>query len=405
MRFMSLPSPGVDRELTARPPGGSGGASAEAGIEVPRVIGRVQRTAGPTLVVVGGLHGNEPAGALALTRMFAGLDARHQARFRGSFVGLAGNVQALARKQRFLRDDLNRIWLPDRLRHVRGASGPLDAEDAELRELDRQLTVILAEAPGPVTVLDVHGVSGPGPAFVTLDDTLSNRRLAFRIPSPCVLGLEEELQGTLTEYLVGLGIVSFGFESGQCDDPRSVDRAEAAVWILLDELRMLEGREWPQVTRARQLLRRESASLPAVVEVRHRHAVAPADAFTMRPGFLSFQPVQRGQMLADDARGPVSAPFDAHLLMPLYQAQGSDGFFLVRPVRRAWLSVSSVARRLPLQPLLGWLPGVERDPARGDVFVVDTHKARWLALPLFHLLGFKRRQRLPHRLVMRRRGR
>ena len=379
-------------------------SASSPGIHVPRVFGRLSGAPGPTLIVVGGLHGNEPAGAIALARIFARLREHDGSGITGTFVGLAGNVKALACNQRYLREDLNRIWLPERIARVRAATGRLEDEDEELAELDRELTRARSEAQGRVVVFDVHSVSGPGPAFVTLDDTLSNRALAFRIPSPCVLGLEEELRGTLTDYFVGAGVTSFGFESGQLYDPMSADRAEAAVWIVLEAVGVLPEGQWPEVARSRRLLEQHTGSLPAVVEVRHRQAITPVDQFRMKPGFTSFQTIREGEHLASSARGPVTAPCDGLILMPLYQGQGSDGFFIVRPVHRVWLSVSSFARRLPVHRLLTWFPGVTVHPDDARSFVVDTRRARWLALQFFHLLGFKRQGRTAHGLVMSPRG-
>ncbi len=376
------------------------------GIVVSRVLGRVRGVAdGPTVVAVGGVHGNEPAGAIALARVFAQLDGRGVEHIAGTFVGLAGNIKALARNQRYLRHDLNRIWLPDRIAQVRAASIPLEDEDEELAALDRELSDAMSYARGPCVVFDLHSVSGPGKAFVTLDDTLANRALAFRIPSPCVLGLEEELRGTLTDYLVSRGVTSFGFESGQLYDPRSIDRAEAAVWIMLDATGILRPGRWPEVPRARRLLEDDRGPLPAVVEVRHRHVIAAGDAFRMNPGFSSFQHVRRNEPLASSAHGTICAPFDGLMLMPLYQGQGSDGFFLVRPVHPLWLRASSFLRALPMHGLLAWLPGVTKHPDEAGSFIVDTRKARWLALQIFHLLGFKRSGRMAHGLVMRPRDR
>ena len=57
-----------------------------------RVLGRVSSgRGGPLLIVVGALHGNEPAGVLALRRLFA-LLADGVALERGTLVGLIGNV-------------------------------------------------------------------------------------------------------------------------------------------------------------------------------------------------------------------------------------------------------------------------------------------------------------------------
>jgi succinylglutamate desuccinylase len=55
----------------------------------------------------------------------------------------------------------------------------------------------------------------------------------------------------------------------------------------------------------------------------------------MLPGFRNFDPVREGQLLARS--GPqlareVRAPWSGTLIMPRYQGQGLDGFFLGRAV-------------------------------------------------------------------------
>ncbi|MBK8705758.1 MAG: hypothetical protein IPN33_20820 [Saprospiraceae bacterium] len=72
--------------------------------------------------------------------------------------------------------------------------------------------------------------------------------------------------------------------------------------------------------------------MPKVAELVTSHRVHPGDQFQMRPGYANFQPVQRGELLAHDAGGPITAISDGLILMPLYQPQGSDGFFIVKPV-------------------------------------------------------------------------
>ena len=100
--------------------------------------------------------------------------------------------------------------------------------------------------------------------------------------------------------------------------------------------------------------------------------------------------MHKGQALAVDREGPVTAPQSGLLLMPLYQRQGDDGFFIVRKVAPAWLKLSTVLRRLRLERGLHLLPGVRRHPELAGSFLVDRRVARFLALDLFHLLGFRR---------------
>ena len=306
------------------------------------------------------------------------------------------------RKQRFLVHDLNRHWLPDRVERLRSTPGPLVAEDEELRDLERQIRRLFDEAEDTVYLLDLHTTSGPELPFATLDDSLANRPFAFAFPVPVVLGLEEELAGTLSIWAESIGVVTAGFESGQHDAPAAVARAEAAIWIALEAAGVLApGRE--EVAAAKGCLERESAGLPPVVEVRYRHPIRPGDGFRMDPGFVNFQPVEAGQSLATDGRGPVLSPYTGLILMPLYQQQGAEGFFVVQRVRRRWLAASAQLRRWRLDRYLHLLPGVRRHPELPGHFVVDTRYARWGARQLFHLLGFKRLGKPTRFLVMARR--
>ena len=77
--------------------------------------------------------------------------------------------------------------------------------------------------------------------------------------------------------------------------------------------------------------------------------------------------------------------------MPLYQDQGEEGFFLVDPVRPFWLRLSERVRPWRLERFLHWLPGVRRHPDQEGAFIIDRRIARWEALQVFHLLGFRRR--------------
>lgn len=380
------------------------GAPAATGLSVPRVLGRLDGPEdGPMLICVAGLHGNEPAGVLALERVFRALGGpdgdgapeSHGADgapgLEGRFVGLVGNLKALTRRCRYLDLDLNRIWTVDELANAR--QRPETAEHEEMVALARHLQQLLEGIPDQrrheIFVLDLHTASGPGPAFTVLDDTLPNREFALDLQAPVVLGIEEELEGTLMHYISDLGFTAVGFESGRHDDPLAVDLAEAAVWIALETSGVLAPGH-PRVEESCERLIEASRELPRVVEVRYRHAITPEVGFRISEGLAGFEWVEEGEILGTDRRGPIAAREAGLVLMPLYQEQGDEGFFLVRPVRPVWLSVSRVVRRLHVERVLHWLPGVRRHPEIPASFVVDRKVARWVAPQLFHLLGFRR---------------
>ncbi len=117
------------------------GRGRPAALHTGRVIGRYGSGPGPKLISIGGLHGNEPSGVLALQRVLASLQDIAPP-FRGEMVALAGNIRALRAGRRFLVRDLNRSWTPRRMARARAAPGQAaeDVEQAELmRALDREL--------------------------------------------------------------------------------------------------------------------------------------------------------------------------------------------------------------------------------------------------------------------------
>ena len=143
-------------------------------------------------------------------------------------------------------------------------------------------------------------------------------------------------------------------EGGQHDRPETVDRLEAALWLALVGAEMLTPEHVPGGhERRRDMLAGVCQGLPRIVDARYRHRVNPTQGFVMDPGFSSFQRVRRGQRLAEDKRGPIRAPWTGRVVMPLYQREGNDGFFMAREFSRARLWLANLLR-LPLRrPLPG----------------------------------------------------
>ncbi|MEX2466964.1 MAG: succinylglutamate desuccinylase/aspartoacylase family protein [Gemmatimonadota bacterium] len=368
------------------------------------MLGRLQGDApGPTLICVGAMHGNEPAGVHAIRRVVRRLadGDRLQA---GAFVGLVGNRAALMRGSRFVDRDLNRAWTEERVRRLTANSSSATAdEDTEQVEVLREIRRAIHEARGPVYLLDLHTTSGPGGIFSVFGDALPQRAFAASFPVPMVLGLEELVDGTIIQFFGERGLLAVTVETGKHDAPEAVERAEAAVWVALAALDMLAPDAREEAATGERLLRRASEGLPRALEMRHRHAVRPGDGFKMEPGYRNFDRVVRGTVIAGDSTGEISVPETARLLMPLYQDQGEDGFFLVRRFSPFWMWVSERLRAARVDRFAHRLPGIHRVPADPHAVVVDRRVARFFARQLFHLLGFRRVDESGDRLIMRRR--
>ena len=282
-------------------------------------------------MITGGLHGNEPAGMVAARAILAELGPRRSV-LRGKVIAFSGNRRALERGVRFVSRDLNRGWQePDLARLHAAPENALTTEDHEQRELHRELLELERE-PSRLVFLDLHTTSGPTEPFVCFSDTSANRSLACALSVNVVLGLEKVVGASMLSWASARGHVGISFEAGQHDDPAAVQRHIGAVWMLLVAVGSLDAAEVPAEDTQLAAIAPSAGRRPLVVEVRHRHVVEVGDEFEMIGGFAGFDPIEAGQVVACDRRGPVRAPEAGLLLMPRYQGQGEDGFFVVREV-------------------------------------------------------------------------
>lgn len=345
-----------------------------------REIGRrTGEGSGPTVIVVAGIHGNEPAGVHAARRLFAQLAGLP---FRGELVVYAGNLGGLRKGLRYLSKDLNRVWTDQHLSALREGTAR-DAEDLEQLDLQAAIQEAQARARGPVVLIDLHSTSAAGIPFMLTGDTLPHRRFIRAFPIPVVLGLEEELDGVLSAHWARRGLITAAIEGGQHDDPATIGSLEAVLWVTLAQAGSV-NQSLDSVSRATALLDLQRNGLPRIMEILSRRAIAPEDQFRMEPGFRNIDYARKGQLLARDRRGEIRAASDGLVIMPLYQGLGGDGYFWGRAVSSASLRASGMLRRSGAARLLGLLPGV----ARISAGKFSLARRQWLGL--FRLLGYRR---------------
>ncbi len=310
---------------------------------MPRIIGTYTgATPGPLVIVLGAMHGNEPAGVRAMEEVFQMLEKEPEVNpgftFQGKLVGLMGNLTAFQRSQRFISQDFNRIWTPANAQRIQQTPvAQLDAEEAQFFEvIDVIQAEIVATGADRLILLDLHTTSADGGIFTIPADQGASLAVAKELHVPVILDLFESIEGAILRYAVDghlrvgqqpLHTLGVAFEAGQHDDPMSVSRSISAVINCLRAVGCIRLQDVDN--RHDALLRLYSANLPKVTHLRHVHHIQPEDAFRMRPGYVNFQPIQQGEHLADDINGPVRAPEAGMILMPLYQPKGSDGFFVV----------------------------------------------------------------------------
>ncbi len=356
---------------------------------INRIIGKVEgKEKGATVVFFAGIHGNEKAGVIALQQVFKQIKTKH---VKGNIYGLLGNKKALHLHQRYIDEDLNRLWTPLKVETIL-AKNTHNKEEQEAIELFNVLQIILKTHQGPFYFIDFHTTSSISLPFITINDALINRKFSKLFPVPVVLGIEEFLDGPLLSYINQLGYVSLGFEAGQHDLETSALNCMAFTFLSLSFAGVIEKKHVLNYEKHFNTLKNESENLKDVFEVIYQYKIHPNENFKMINGFKSFQPIKKGMPIARSNNIKIISNHNAKIFMPLYQTKGDDGFFIIKTIKPFYLKLSALLRGIRFDELLVFLPGVSWINNTKGALIVNLKTAKFLAKPFFHLLGYRSKQ-------------
>ena len=287
---------------------------------------------GPSLVVLGAVHGNEVCGAHAIVRAIDDLTHGRLRLLRGRLTLVpVANPLAFAQATREGQRNLNRRFLPQ--------PEPQDYED----RITRQLAPLLAQHE---VLLDLHSFHTPGDPFAMVGPRNNSgarepfARAAEEMALARALGAQQVVEGWLevydraaglrgelpddegigtNEYMRSQGGYAVTIECGQHEDPEAIDVATRAIHGALAHLELAHVPAPPRfagpAARLKDVVLRES----------------PADRLAQ--DWHSFDAVQAGDVIAHRADGtPVAAPYDGCVLFPHPEAEvGQELFYLAEP--------------------------------------------------------------------------
>ena len=290
---------------------------------------------GVAVAFCAGLHGNEPSGVLALKNVFNYINQK-EIPVKGQLVAFIGNRNALHSKCRYCQQDLNRMWTVENINKLHNSGfekHELHPEALEMIEIDELLQGFLGKLNGQDRFfVDLHTTSAPSIPFAAIDQLPDSYKFALQLPIPFVSNLDEFLKGTLMHYLDHIDFKAIVFEAGTHDDPASVQKHEAMIWLVLGMSGAIDEKHIPNYKGCFTLLQGLSEHPHKVFNILYRHHVEDNSKFEMLPGFINFQAVEKGMLLATESGQPVLAPYSGNIFMPLYQNQGADGFFIIERV-------------------------------------------------------------------------
>jgi hypothetical protein len=362
-------------------------------IEIKRIIGSYHGTEeGPTLIFTAGIHGNEPAGVFALQSVLKKLEEENP-EFRGRMYAISGNLTALKKGIRYNTVDLNRLWTKEKIAGLKDDKViSFNDELLQQKEIFDLIQEILDREKGPFYFFDLHTTSGETAPFITVNDSLLNRKFTTQYPVPLILGIEEFLEGPLLSYINELGYVAFGFEGGQHDSPKAYEYCVDFINLTLCFTGCLSYED-VNGTKHFNNLQKVMAFPNKFFEIVYREEIDPDDNFIICDGYMNFQKVPKGTIVAINNGKQLETPATGHIFMPLYQGKGNDGFFIIRKTPVFFLKLSAFLRKISFDRLLVALPGVSWRSKTREELVVNLKVARFFTRQFFHLMGYRSKQK------------
>lgn len=239
---------------------------------------------GPTLLVLGGVHGDEPCGVELVERTASEPSAF--APRRGKIVCALGNPAAIAAKKRFVTHNLNRLFLPS------DEGNPCTCPE---HERARQLRPLLRSAD---VLLDIHASYTPkSEPFLICERNALPIVLGVPVPTVC-FGFDAVQPGGTDYFMNAAGKIGICVECGYLGDA-SNDIAERSLLAVMRGMGMADG---DGVGDAKKTLL--EATLLYVTR----------ENFRVASPFADFDRVRRGEIIGHDGAEPVLAEDDASIL-------------------------------------------------------------------------------------------
>ncbi|HEY9097597.1 MAG TPA: succinylglutamate desuccinylase/aspartoacylase family protein [Thiobacillus sp.] len=298
---------------------------------------------GPSLIVLGAVHGNETCGTQAIRRVISEIESGQLVIAAGSvtFVPIT-NPLAYARQQRMGDRNLNRNLVP--------TDNPVEFED----RIANWLCPLLTQHD---VLLDLHSFHTAGQPFVMLGPQDNSGTLepfsrnAEETALALRLGVRRFVDGWLdtyatgvarrlaagvsareadvhygvgtTEYMRAQGGIALTLECGQHDDPAAPDVAYRAILNTLAHLQLSRAVQPAPVAET------EALRLYEVIDRAHAD-----DQFAR--AWSSFDPVSQGELIGTRHDGtPVVADSAGYIVFPNPRALvGQEWFYLAKPSKR-----------------------------------------------------------------------
>ena len=259
---------------------------------------------GAHVVIVGGTHGNEPAGVKAIVQLHRAFRNGEISLDQGKISFLLGNPKAYEKDVRYIDSDLNRVFVKQ---------DPSTVEGKRAAEIE----AFLVDPDDINALLDLHSVSiGDFKLLVYTKDDPANTEIALKLSSiPLHFVFHpEHMPGTLIQAAGAHGIRGLIVECGNHYTKQAVKTARQHILSFLAHHHLIDKGHLLKETTPARIICYESIQ-----------AIKPhADFKFLIEDIKTGTTLSKGQKYARDDHGYHVAPQDCHVVVPSRVVKHTD---------------------------------------------------------------------------------
>ena len=157
------------------------------------------------------------------------------------------------------------------------------------------------------------------------------KKIANYLNIPVISNLLTKVKGSLVSYYNSINVASIVFEGGAIGDPAAAHNHEAGIWRILEKQKFINPEQIPEKIRKNYTnMINFSKEIKGNYTVKYIQKIKENDDFLMNPNMRNFEKITKGQIIAQNDKGPIISPISGYLLMPLYQEKGTEGFYILQ---------------------------------------------------------------------------
>lgn len=242
------------------------------------IIIRDSGKAGPTLAIIGGVHGNEPCGIKAIAAVKDEIKPK-----KGKIIYIIANKEAIKENKRFIEKDLNRSF---------------DSKSREALE-ERTAQDIKPYLQAADAMLDIHASRTPDTERFIICEQHSIAAAKNLAADKILIGIDEFHGGSTDAYMNKQGKVGICIECGWNEDEKTTKAAKesikafCAAYGLIEETKAAAGKK---LFKAKMIYKNTTES------------------FTPAKPFKDFEKITKGITIGHDGIKQIIAQKDAHIL-------------------------------------------------------------------------------------------